>query len=378
VSLIRLGNGDDATFAEANFSNYHAGINYLVQKYGSQRVNEAFAGPKFSPDRLELEAGLNEHGREKLKPRPGAKRHDTFGAKNLREMEAIITGGGGSDVKESDVLGIALALGSTAASAAQFAMTLDVNAAISTCQAALKTLNAVHTTGKGQAALAVESTAASIAQFALTLDANAAINAYDAASKALSAEGALTGDALLACERASSAQSDKTVPLPKILSESEKLVYHTDKKMIARENFQNFYAGMKYLVAKYGVESIPGDLMDELITLSKELQFVMEGDRALLPDQPPNGAREKPFSQIDLGRLENLITGKNKAEVAMAVLKIAAAALGTAAAVTGAVATFGAGAPAIPAAIGALISLIMTAKSDIETAVQIANMARRT
>lgn len=322
--------------ARENFRNYCAGINYLVQKYGSQRVNEALGQLGLSAsefDRLELAPDVNEHGQERLAPRdPNRKRREVFTKRNLLDMEAkIIEAETGSGGKKSAALEIALAVGFTAVSAAQFVLTLDAGAAANVCQTVARSLDLV---------------------------------------------GTLCDDSAIIAERREAARVDETVPFPKILGEDEKIVFHTDGKKIAQENFKNFYRGISYLVAKYGLESVPEELMDELGSLCCEqklpLLFVRVQNstgqmKVQLSDQLPSGVREIPFTWKDLVKWENRITGKEGVEIAKTVARIVGASLVTAAAVTGTVVTFGAGAPAAVAATGTLTILIASLISGANT-----------
>jgi hypothetical protein len=313
-----------------NFKNYHTGMNYLVKKYGSHRVNEALREfrasslARMSYVQLELSPVRNKHGQEELASSPDKMTRLPFTEQTLHEFENLIIEN--SKQKSSHLMKVIIAV-------------------VSTIWAAIN----LATTG---------------------------IDFITTTSHVLSCAATIINDVLLRNELINEGKIDRTVPMPVILSEEEKIVHHTDKEIIARENFITFYNAVKYLVEKYGAESIPDETLAELASSCKEqkLLFIPDEKSPLrLADLPPDGSREKPFTMKNLTKLESQITGSEGQERLKSALKIAGAVAATAGAITGAVATFGAGSIAISAALATSISLVKTAFNDIQLVCEIIN-----
>jgi hypothetical protein len=303
--------GTNKKLARENFGNYHAGINYLVQKYGSRRVNKALGqvgSPARESHRLELEPDPDGSGREKLKPcNPNGLRHKTFGESDLHKIEAKITESGKA---KKSIWNLMLEGAFTALSIIKFAITLNGDGI---CEIFVKLFEV---------------------------------------SSSLCDDGAMI--------------AGKRVPFPKILAEEEKVIFHGSEKNLAQENFRDFYEGMKYLVDKYGSESLPGNLLEELIEICHKegLQSpcAYGGDGKLkLPDRPPSGTREKPFTEKDLRELENQIAEKKGDEKVKTVAKMVGAALSGIGAILGLIASLGTGSPVFIPVILASISCFIAA-----------------
>ncbi|MDR0742570.1 MAG: hypothetical protein LBE98_03860 [Puniceicoccales bacterium] len=78
---------------------------------------------------------------------------------------------------------------------------------------------------------------------------------------------------------------------------------------LARENFVNFYNGVKYLLTKYGDVPFSKKFIVRLTSKTPSLRDT--NGRLILSDQVPRGYRKKPFTANDLHALENLIINKN-------------------------------------------------------------------
>jgi hypothetical protein len=138
----------------------------------------------------------------------------------------------------------------------------------------------------------------------------------DGAAKASSFASSVISCCQLGLEALDKAATDETISPPVILRREEKVVCYVDEENIARENFEDFYNAVKYLVKKYGLLSIPVDTL-------KELNSLCGGNAPLVPDDQdqlqlsdliPNGRREKPFTMKQLTHLENRITGQEGRE----------------------------------------------------------------
>ncbi|MDR2776747.1 MAG: hypothetical protein LBB17_01730 [Puniceicoccales bacterium] len=356
-----------------NYINYHMGMNYLVQKYGSRPVNEVltplmvsrrFNCPRYP--RLELAPTRNENGQEQLEPIPQGDTPmlaDNFDNDMLQKLESLII----EHSKFPDnptwkniqhVFDVFLSASQTARAAislSEAVATVDpdiidraakacslANSAIGNCklgiEIASKDKRCVLQAAKvAKTAAQTEQRAISLFKAVCTGSGNSVV--YTATKAFLLVNSVIDGY-LLYLDTSGKAEADKTISPPAILREEEKLVYYADEENIARGHFEDFYNAAKYLIKKYGITSMPVDFLNELKALcGGEIPLVPDDQGQLqLANSVPNGHREEPFTMKNLAKLENRITGQEGREKAKVVLRIAGAAIsiGTAAATLGA------------------------------------------
>ncbi|MDR0693100.1 MAG: hypothetical protein LBF49_00805 [Puniceicoccales bacterium] len=381
--------------ARENYRNYHTGINYLVKKYGSRRVNEVLTkfrtswGPGMNCPQLKLAPTRNENGQEQLEDLPqGDAPMLAFNLDKdrLQEFEnLIIENGKWNDNRALKVVGTAAEVAEAAIDTAGSAISLakavirgtgiiDITAktlsfassAIEDCELGLEirdnpaSKDTIHTLKGTKAKVKTAQKMISLGQAMTTKKPDTRKTTKTAISFANSVIK-LVQWGLKTPPKA----VDKTISPPVILGKEEKLVYYADEENMARENFETFYNAVKYLVNKYGIQSIPVDTSKELNALCDgHVPLVVDNqDRLQLSDSVPNGSRERPFTMKALTHLENRITGQEVREKLQVVLKVAGAAVATA----GAIAACGAGLT-IPVA----VSFAKAAYDDVQLVIELA------
>ncbi|MDR2602978.1 MAG: hypothetical protein LBC11_00240 [Puniceicoccales bacterium] len=357
--------------ARENYRNYHTGMDYLVKKYGSRLVNEALVEFKTSCGPYpQLELTRSENDLEQLKPIPPGTEPmllSIFDDNKLQELENLIVEHGKWENRVLQIAGhifnVAMATFQTiqavtslsGAVTAENPNSLDViakvisvtNNVMDDCKLALEiqndpgSKNKRHILKSTKAALQTIRTAISFSR-AMTAENP---NSLDTVAKALSFTVSVTNDCQLgleAIDKATEATIDKPISPPVILGRKEKIVCYADEENIERENFEDFYNAVKYLVKKYGLQSIPADTLKELNALcGGNAPLVLDDQNQLqLPDSVPNWYRRgMPFTMKELTHLENRIVGREGREKLKLALKIGGAITATA----GAIASCGAG-----------------------------------
>ncbi|MDR2432929.1 MAG: hypothetical protein LBD34_04225 [Puniceicoccales bacterium] len=370
--------------AKKNFENYHTGMNYLVKKYGSQAVNEALLnfreslGLGVGCPPLELDPIRDENGQEQLKPIP---RDDTstllfnFDNNMLQEFENLIIEHG-KYIKDNRILEIARAGGQTLQAVFDLCKgmidenpsNLDIiiklfslfNVAVDDCKLGLEIRNNPDSKDTIEKLKVIKTEGQTLQTYLSALRAMTVKKpeVLDITTKILSHACARTKECDLFLEKLEKAATGKTVSPPVILGEKKKLVRYTDKKIIARENFENFYNSVKYLVEKYGFQSIPQDTLKELaLSCDGHIPFIFnDRNQVRFADSVPNGHREKPFTMRNFTSLENKITGKEYYEKAKLAIRIATLVAKSAAAI----AALGTG-----VTIPTVLALVKTVHDDI-------------
>ncbi|MDR2602980.1 MAG: hypothetical protein LBC11_00250 [Puniceicoccales bacterium] len=399
--------------ARENYRNYHTGMDYLVKKYGSRLVNEALAEMQASSGYPPLELTRDENGLEQLKPIQGNEKQliRKFDQKRLQEFENLIIERGKwqGDRVSKLASGAIVAAYDTVQSLYQTIVAFKAIVATSDTGLSLykKFLGMItkvlSLTGnliddykliseirdrplskkeesalkKAKEVIKMVKTSLQTSQASYSLsDAVEAENpnSLDTAEKTFSFIGAtakynqaiLENLSKVAKSVADETIKDKTISPPVFLRSKAKIVYYADEENIKRENFEDFYNAVKYLVRKYGFDSIPHDIINELNALcGGNAPLVLDDQGQLqLPDSVPDGHREKPFTMKQLTHLENRITGQEGVENLKLSYRITEAIATTAGAIVktvGAIVTGG-----VWLTIPGAISLMRIAYSDIQ------------